>query len=318
MRFTGKGLAAHLEVPLPYLLYRAQLRYEEDLKGLQDIRGALSPISPQAASKHEEFPSSERPILSRQISGTNAPGSPGRPPSSSSRSTPMGVRARLASLTNKSVRRQASSSTVTLQGPRKAVPRLPPTSPSTSGSDSEEEQEFKEAEAERKLEEQEILDRKLRDLQQKMTDIGLVSSPRPKNTTSKGKSKDESQNRGRLPSGSNPRPTNRHRLDDELSSRSQSMSSTTSPQGSTPSIPSPPLDSLDTSPTGRNFPSIKPSSQPALFQRVALGQTHVRSGPLSGRLARGMSDEGSAQGSSASSFSDISGMTLICLPCVIY
>ncbi|KAI0787115.1 hypothetical protein BC629DRAFT_492842 [Irpex lacteus] len=38
-----KGLASHLQVPLPYLLYRAQARYEEDLRGLQGFR--LPPIN---------------------------------------------------------------------------------------------------------------------------------------------------------------------------------------------------------------------------------------------------------------------------------
>lgn len=33
------GLSAHLQVPLPYLMYRAQVRYEEDLKGLQGTLG---------------------------------------------------------------------------------------------------------------------------------------------------------------------------------------------------------------------------------------------------------------------------------------
>ncbi|KAG8884051.1 hypothetical protein FRB97_005273 [Tulasnella sp. 331] len=37
-----QGLANHLGTPLPYLLFRAQARYEEDLRGLRDMTGMLA------------------------------------------------------------------------------------------------------------------------------------------------------------------------------------------------------------------------------------------------------------------------------------
>ncbi|KAG9015861.1 hypothetical protein FRB93_012426 [Tulasnella sp. JGI-2019a] len=37
-----QGLANHLGTPLPYLLFRAQARYEEDLRGLRDVTGTLA------------------------------------------------------------------------------------------------------------------------------------------------------------------------------------------------------------------------------------------------------------------------------------
>ncbi|KAI6135117.1 hypothetical protein EV401DRAFT_1902723 [Pisolithus croceorrhizus] len=58
-----KGLATHLEVPLPYLLYRAQARYEEDLRGLKDIPGVPSHTAPQQLANGAP-PSSRRPSSS--------------------------------------------------------------------------------------------------------------------------------------------------------------------------------------------------------------------------------------------------------------
>ncbi|KIM63678.1 hypothetical protein SCLCIDRAFT_736279 [Scleroderma citrinum Foug A] len=129
----GKGLAEHLEVPLPYLLYRAQARYEEDLRGLKDIRGMLAP--PPISAHHSvggAQPSSRRPSSSTGVpppqdaSTSAAPTSAlaGRVPPLSIRipakaagggtlsaralsasgklATPLGVRVRLNSLTHKS------------------------------------------------------------------------------------------------------------------------------------------------------------------------------------------------------------------------
>ncbi|KAI6024454.1 hypothetical protein EDC04DRAFT_245805 [Pisolithus marmoratus] len=127
-----KGLAAHLEVPLPYLLYRAQARYEEDLRGLKDIPGVL-PHTPSQQPASGAPPSSRRPSSSAGAlphpgaPPVNAPtsagiGDRGQPLSiriptrrvsggaasartltgSGISATPLGVRLRLNSLTHKS------------------------------------------------------------------------------------------------------------------------------------------------------------------------------------------------------------------------
>lgn len=123
-----KGLAAHLDVPLPYLLYRAQARYEEDLRGLKDIPGVLShptsqqptsgvppssrrPSSSAGALPHLGAPTATAPtvdrgqslsirIPTRKISGGAA--SARTLTGSAMSATPLGVRLRLNSLTHKS------------------------------------------------------------------------------------------------------------------------------------------------------------------------------------------------------------------------
>lgn len=304
----GKGLAAHLQVPLPYLLYRAQTRYEDDLRGLQDItvRGVLSPLSAQPTNKPSDvfpFPS-ERPYIEHRTSSRMA-GSIHGLSASTRLSTPLGVRARLSSLGNSPARfpkKASSSSTLTLQGPvkRRSVTQLRPTTPSSSeGTDSEDEEAAQEEDADRKLEEQESLENKLKNLQRLITGeaLGLVSSSRP---TAKGKGID----RGRMPIPS-AEPMQRSLRGDELSSRSQSVSSTSSPHGSVPSIPSPPPESQPRSNITRHLSSSKSPSPPAISPRSARGQSNMRYGSMAGR--NNASEQGSNHGSSASSFSDISG-----------
>ena len=283
-------------MPLPYLLYRAQTRYEDDLRGLQDItgRGALSPLT---ATKHaEEFPSlPEKPSIVRRTSSRM--GSSTRRLSASRLSSPLQVRARLSSLGHRSPTRPKKvslSSTLTLRSPaKKNIPHLQPTTPSSSeGTDSEDEEVAKEEEADRKVEEQEALDKKLQNLQKLITGdaLGLVSSPRSKG---KGKNNAKQKYHGRT--------------SPDLSSRSQSVSSTGSPQGSIPSIPSPPPESQPQSPISRHLSPSKSSSPPAVSPRSVRGQSHLRYAPMVGPT----SEQGSNHGSSASSFSDISGWCLL-------
>jgi len=93
----------------------------------------------------------------------------------------------------------------------------------------------------------------------------------------------------------------------ELSSRSQSVSSTSSPQGSmSSSMPSPPPESQ--SPVSRHISSSKSSSPAAVSPRSARGQSNMRYTPMVGMA--NASDQGSNHGSSASSFSDISDTSL--------
>ncbi|KDQ29633.1 hypothetical protein PLEOSDRAFT_1093074 [Pleurotus ostreatus PC15] len=259
-----KGLAAHLEVPLPYLLYRVHTRFEEDLRGLKDIGEVLSPSTTRMTSR---------------MSGS------GRR-TSTRLTTPLAVRARLHSLGHASQPKKAtSSSTLTLQAPRKGQ-RPSSTSDSSEETDSDEEAAQKEDETLRGIEEEEALARKLQDLQTMINNdaLGLVSSPRPK------QNKGKETGRGRLgltPSSS----VNSSLRGDTLSSRStsQSLSSTNSPQGSIPDIPSPPPDSQLNSPLSRHMSAPKSSSPPAVSPRSAIG---------------------SSVGSEASSFSDISDASL--------
>ncbi|KZT05587.1 uncharacterized protein LAESUDRAFT_726877 [Laetiporus sulphureus 93-53] len=96
-----QGLAAHLQVPLPYLLYRAEIRYEEGLRGLrlQGVRSSTASGVVFPSAQHlvgnpppghptvtnEYFPRIPE-VASRRMLGTATP------------TRPLGVRARLSSL----------------------------------------------------------------------------------------------------------------------------------------------------------------------------------------------------------------------------
>jgi len=310
-----KGLAAHLEVPLPYLLYRVHARFQEELRGLQDIPGVSSPSTAQHSNKpFDEFPFEKHTVASRAVSRLNGSGSM----SPSGRlSTPLGVRARLSSLGNNSPRpkKATSSSTLTVQGPKKAHRPLSPTSSASSeGTDSEDEEAKKEEEADRNAEEQEALDRKLKELQQMVTNdaLGLVSAASRSGVSGKGKAK-ETISRGRMGLAATAASPLQGSFRRDSYSSPLSVSSASSAQ-SIPDIPSPPPDSQPHSPISRHLsPSSrhlspnKSSSPPALSPRSALGQSHRRYGPL---VERGVSEQGSNHGSEASSFSDISDTSL--------
>ena len=284
-------MASHLQVPLPYLLYRVNARFQEEIRGLKDIQGALSPALAQPAKSHD-FPTSGKPLT---VAGRMAGGSG---LSSSRLGSPLGVRARLSSLGNNSRRpkKATSSSTLTFQASKRANASLRPESPSSSsgGTDSDDELAIKEEEADRIAEEEDALSRKLVELQKMMTNeaLGLVSGARPKN------SKNKTADRGRSTPLS-PRSAASSRMD-RLSSRSQSISSAGSPQGSIGEIPDPPLGSQ--SPIRKALSSKSPSPA-AVSSRSALAHAHRRYGPLVDRTA----DYGSSIGSEASSFSDLSG-----------
>jgi len=282
------GLAAHLQVPLPYLLYRAQTRYEEDLRGLQGIKVALSPTNPDPAAASpspDHLIARPTPIsrLSGQITATRL-------------TTPLGIRARLNSLTPappNTTPKVSSSSIMTLQDGNGPPPRLlirPSTRSrsSSAGSDDDSDAELDASEqAERHLEEQETLDRKLRNLQTMITGdkLGLVRSSRPRQRTERP-SRDPNRALSNYTS---------------LDSSSPSTSSVGSPQGSIPSIPSPPPEQ----PVRRHAVATKSYSPPALSPRHAQPQGF---GGLIG-MVQGNGERDSNNGSSASSFSDLSGQS---------
>lgn len=284
---TGKGLAAHLQVPLPYLLYRVNARFQEELRGLQGINDILSPtVSQQASpSQYGESPTNEMtPSVAMRALGSTRQMST----SSGRISTPLGIRARLNSLgQSQRPRKTVSSSTLTVQGPRRPPSPIRPVSPpSESDSDSDDEEDsLKEEEAERQAEEQETLDKKLRDLQQMMTNdtLGLVSST--------------SRRRGRAKrTGAN---TN------GVSSSDGGSASLSSASSSIPDIPSPRGESQPTSPQRLTMSSVaasKSRSPPAVSSRNAVGQRYGQH-----LIQRTGSERSSAQASQASSFSDLSG-----------
>jgi len=271
-------LASHLQVPLPYLLYRVNARFQEEIRGLKDIQGALSPT----LAKNDDLPMGDK-LPGRMAGGSGL--------SSSRLGLPLGVRARLSSLGNNSSRprKATSSSTLTYQAPKRVIASLRPASPSSSpdDTDSDDEQAMKEEDADRTAEEEDALSRKLLELQKMMTNeaLGLVGGARPKN----------SKNKTLAPLS--PRSSSRM---DALSSRSasQSVSSASSPQGSIGEIPSPESQS----PIGKALSSKSPSPA-AVSSRSALAHSHRRYGPLVDRTA----DYGSSIGSGTSSFSDLSG-----------
>ncbi|CAK5269801.1 unnamed protein product [Mycena citricolor] len=305
-----KGLAAHLDVPLPYLLYRVQGRFQEELRGLQDIPGVSSPSVAQPNNK---------PFEDAAISPIDKPSSvamravhrlstSGRMSPAGRLSTPLGVRARLNSLGKNSVpqpKKALSSSTLTAQvtfggGPAKRT-LSPPSSNPESGTDSEDEESKREEEAERNAEEQESLERKLQELQLMVTNesLGLVSRPpRPplhsSSSSSKGKTRAIEVDRGRA-NQINTLPA-QMTFRREKAYSPMSVSSASSAQSSIPDIPSPSNGSRTHSPMSRHLSPSKSSSPPALSPRSALGRAYA-------------TEQGSNQGSEASSFSDMSDLS---------
>ncbi|KDQ64169.1 hypothetical protein JAAARDRAFT_218094 [Jaapia argillacea MUCL 33604] len=337
-----KGLAAHLQVPLPYLLYRAQTRYEQDLRGIQHITGALSPTS-----------------LVKTTTATITLTLKGEHMNAKRNSNPTHPHSRLS---------------------------LPPPSPpsSDSGSSDSESEEVNRAEkAERDAEEQEILQKKLKDLERMMTGdaLGLVHAPYTTTSstssslisqTGKAKAKSTSPaslgmsmardgpSRGRigilsprlqaqpddtllhLPATTTTLTHNHHSHPQyQHHHRSHSLSTSTTSQsllssrGSIPSIPSPPPSLSSRSPSRRltsPSPSVphglgkSPSSPPTVSHRNARGQSAgggvgLRYNTLGGGgggngsagqplSSAGGSEKSSNHGSSASSFSDISEASL--------
>jgi hypothetical protein len=302
-------------VPLPYLLYRAQARYEDDLRGLQGFHAGHQQSQTPSKSTEVTPVLPERPLSIKiphvRINSLNS----ARRLSTSRLTTPLGVRARLNSLTHhtpsqSAVKKPISSSTSTLQGAQINSRPVRPPSPFSSDdeSDSEDEQEAKE----RAAEEQDVLSRKLASLQRMMTSeaLGLVNSSVSPN---KGKARDVIRGRAPVPMSRPGREGDDFgfkrndeglRREERNRDHSASVSSASSPQNSIPSIPSPPPESQ--SPMARHLSTNKSSSPPTVSTRNARGQSHMRYAPLAG-----LSEQESSHGSSASSFSDISGLFFV-------
>ncbi|KAG8949247.1 hypothetical protein FRC04_008849 [Tulasnella sp. 424] len=72
------GLSKHLGVPLPYLLYRTQLRFEEELRGLRDVGTSglqLPGPSTQGATGLQLYPTDRLPKVesTQRVSNNNTP-----------------------------------------------------------------------------------------------------------------------------------------------------------------------------------------------------------------------------------------------------
>jgi hypothetical protein len=134
-------------------------------------------------------------------------------------------------------------------------------------------------------EEQDALSRRLKELEQKMTreNLGLVHDPPPSAPGSVG-----SETRSARSLILNP--------------DKQSESSSNSPQGSIPSIPSPTSGSQSSSQILHSQKQYSANVSPTRSPHFAQGRS-----PRYGHIRPRPSERGSTQGSTASSFSDISG-----------
>ena len=296
MHALGHGLSSQLQIPLSYLLYQARLRFKKDLRGLT--------VAQPPADPAREFASEHR-IMEGAYSGrseySTKRGGPSRMASSH-----MSMRARLHLLSQslpKQPSRAPESSTLTFQQ-RRLSANQDERSVISGDSESDSDQDSARAnEGERLREEADALDRKLKELQGTINN-GVLALVRQEKIDTKGKLRDRGRN-GTISGGTPP-----FTRVSAKSASIRSRSSTTSPQGSIPSIPSPPIDSLSQSPVSRHLSPVKKSSSPPVLSTGnARGHSHMQYRSSVGHSMA--SAQSSAQNSSASSFSDLSGQIFI-------
>lgn len=291
-------------MPLPFLMYRAQVRYEEDLRGLQaamaqpTIQPGAQPLAIPSPRRQEDKTSSITPpsVSSAGIRASTA--------STPRQATPIGVKNRFNSnlrspsalhSSHRSTNGTPSASLVTLtHRPAAAMPvhsptHLRPMSPPESRSSSETEDE---KEQQDEQDDPEAIRKRLKDLERMMTS-NVLGFARPKPTL---KAPD--------PSSSVIRASPRN--------DTTSGGETTSAQSSIPSIPSPPESQLQP-------PQHTPQHIPQGSTQTGKGPQQSRSSPQSPpqqvvrnkMVGKPPLPKGSSHGSSASSFSDISGLLVI-------
>jgi len=289
----GPALSAHLQVPLPYLLYRAQVRYEEDLRGLQDIRSTLTTSNSQTAR-----PSGAEGPRQDVTSGTGVARGSSRLGSSSIRGhgSNNSAHTRILSqptLGNRLLRDRASPALASSQyrGSTPITPRRVPTPPASEPSDSDSELD-KEEEEGRKRQEEEAVAKRLKELEKMMSsgELGFARPPRlravsgPSNIAQRSPLREVVQ---------------------RADSTDTSESGAPSPQGSIPSIPSPPPEShsqTSSSTRSSNQATTLPLNVAALSPHSPRTRQHL--------AVRGIqSQRGSNHGSAASSFSDLSDVS---------
>jgi len=277
-----QGLSKHLQVPLPYLLYRARVRYEQDLKGLQDLRGTLETQSPKRTSQATQPTDGRSP---RSPLGLRVAGVGTDPARSSLLKTPTSPR---NTQLVRPVARRGSSQTLIGRGAFRNAQtttggdlRVPSTSLSDDASSDEDSSHDQDA---KKEEKQDALTKRLQELEKVITNerLGLVQRRRPPSRSASMGSERHSSSAPSSVAPENP---------------PESLSA--SPQGSIPSIPSPLSSQALHQPPRLASPTKSPLASPL----PSRGQFQLRN--LQNR-ARASEKGSSTQASTASSFSDIS------------
>lgn len=289
IRLEGQGLSEKLNVPLPFLMYRAQVRYEEDLRGLQAamaqpiVQSTAQPLAIPSPRRQEDKNSNIKPpIASFAGIRTSTVSTPRQ-------ATPIGVKNRFTSnlrsqpalhSSHRSTNGTISTSTVTLthrpaaaHSPTHLRLMSPPESRPSSETEDEEAQEDEQGDPE-------AIRKRLKDLERMMTS-NVLGFARPKPTL-----------KAPGPSSSVIRASSRNDV--------TSGGETTSAQSSIPSIPSPPESQLQPPQPTRQVDTQtieRPQQSQSPSRQVVRNKT-VGKPPL---------PKGSSHGSSASSFSDISG-----------
>lgn len=292
----GQGLSEKLKVPLPFLMYRAQVRYEEDLRGLQAamaqpiVQSTAQPLAMPSPRRQEDKTSNLTPPNASPagIRTSTAP--------TPRQATPIAVKNRFTSnlrsqptlhSSHRSNGGTISASTVTLtQRPAAAMPvhsptHLRPMSPPESRPSSETEDE---EEQQDEQDDPEAIRKRLKDLERMMTS-NVLGFARPKLTL-----------KAPGPSSSVIRASPRNDM--------PSGGETTSAQSSIPSIPSPPESQLQ---PPQHTPQVDTQTRKRPQQSQSPPQSPPRPAIRNKMVGKPPLPKGSSHGSSASSFSDISG-----------
>lgn len=190
----GQALATRLECSLPYLLYKTQARYEEDLRRIHEMRPIISPVvssqqqQPQTTTSQDARTVAPAPTLTRRVSHTESIStaqytrSPRRPDRPLLTSTTANSSSHVSSprpLPQTLPKRLSDSGGAGGQGDIGDDEATNSEDGSSQSSGTEQD------EAERKREEQESLGRKLRELGRMMTSdmLGFARPPTTSRTS---------------------------------------------------------------------------------------------------------------------------------------
>ncbi|KAF9520706.1 hypothetical protein BS47DRAFT_398779 [Hydnum rufescens UP504] len=284
-----QALATRLDTPLPYLLYKTQARYEQDLRKIHEIKPIVSTtaLPPSSNDPRPRLPSLSRRTSSRAESSTSVPHS----------SSPRMVEKPL--LSNLSASR-LHTPLVALrfpQVPRGSSDRIMEAMEATSSSSSESAQSD-EDEAERAKLEQESIVKRLKELERLMS-TETPGFARPANrpaVRNAGRGGHRQLHSYTIPSPADqmsdvPESAREEEPDSPPTTDASSRRTSRFARGVIPSIPSSSSQSPARSPNGAPLlPNARHKAMPARLENALRG---------------GQSE--SSQGSQASSFSDISG-----------
>jgi hypothetical protein len=287
---SGQALATRLDTPLPYLLYKTQARYEQDLRKIHEIKPIVSTTALPPSSSNDPRP--RLPSLSRRTS-SRAESSTSAPHSSSPRMVEMPL------LPNLSASR-LHTPLVALrfpQVPRGSSDRIMEAMEATSSSSSESAQSD-EDEAERTKQEQENVGKRLKELERLMS-TETLGFARPANrpavrNAGRGGYRQLHPHTTRSPAdlmSDVPESAREEEPDSPPTTDTSSRRTSRFTREAIPSIPSSSSQSPARSPNGAPLlPNARHKTMPARLENALRG---------------GQSE--SSQGSQASSFSDISG-----------